>query len=133
MSKLLVGSATIAMAVAGLLVSAAGPANATTAPVHVDGIYRVHSTDCYFAAGTCTARFDIEQNGLILFDTGDKLFHGRIRYNHITIGETYPQGTIEDSWSASGTTTNGGRSFSGTFSDGIGGSGTFTATFLAAG
>jgi hypothetical protein len=117
----------------GSLTVAAGSAHATTTAVRVDGIYRIVSTDCYFAAGTCIARFDIEQRADVLFDRADRLFHGHIRGDHVEIGETFPPGTSEDSWAASGTTRNGGRTFSGTFVDGIGGSGTFTATFLAAG
>lgn len=89
--------------------------------------------DCYFSAGTCTARFDIEQSGTVLSDTSDRLFHGHIRGNHVEIEEAFPPGTSEDSWAANGTTANGGRTFSGTFADGIGGGGTFTATFISAG
>ena len=111
----------------------AGAASATGTVVRVDGIYRVVSTDCYFAAGTCSARFDIEQKADVLSDGGDRYFHGHVRGNHIQIGETYPPGTSEDGWVAFGTTSNGGRTFAGVFDDGIGGTGTFKATFVAAG
>jgi hypothetical protein len=124
-----------AIGVVGLasLTGAAGSAGATTSVVRVDGIYRIVSTDCYFSAGRCTARFDIEQRGDLLSDSSDRLFHGHIRGDHVAVGETFPPGTSEDSWAAFGTTSNGGRTFHGSFVDGIGGSGTFTATFLFAG
>ena len=100
-------------------------------PVRTDGVYRIVSTDCYFSAGSCHARFDIEQAGNILSDRSDKLLHGRINGTHVRIGETYPPGTSEDGWIAIGTTTDGGKTVKGTFTDGIGGSGTFTMTYVA--
>jgi len=98
--------------------------------VRVDGHYRIVSTDCYFGAGKCRATFDIEQSGTTLSDASDKLFHGRIRGDHVRFGEKWPPGVSEDSWWCSGTTTDGGRIIKGTMTDGIGGSGTFVMKSL---
>jgi hypothetical protein len=103
---------------------------ATVSTVKVDGLYRIVSTDCYFAAGKCHARFDIEQSGVALSDPSDKYFHGKVNGDRVKVGEEFPKGTSEDSWIAVGTTSNGGKTVSGTFRDGIGGSGTFTMTFV---
>ena len=100
-------------------------------PVRVEGIYQIVSTDCYFAGGRCRARFDIVQKVDRLSDPTDSLFHGRVHGDHVVVGERFPPGTSEDGWTASGTTSDGGRTVSGIFTDGIGGSGTFTMTRLA--
>jgi hypothetical protein len=104
--------------------AAAGPI------VKVEGLYRIVSTDCYFAAGKCHARFDIEQSGSTLSDPSDKYFHGKVNGRRVTVGERFPRGTSEDGWSAVGSTSNGGKTVSGDFYDGIGGSGTFTMTYI---
>jgi hypothetical protein len=103
-------------------------ASATSRSTVVDGVYRVVSTDCYFSGGRCRDRFDIEQVGDKLVDHSDRYFRGHVRGERVTISEVYPPGVGEDSWWASGRTMDGGATFSGTFTDGIGGSGTFTAT-----
>jgi hypothetical protein len=94
----------------------------------VQGRYRIVSTDCYFSRGSCHATFDIEQVGTKLSDDSDKLFHGGVHGVDVRVGERYPMGTSEDSWTAVGTTKDGGRVVKGTMTDGIGGSGTFTMT-----
>ena len=131
------GLATVSAFVIVALGAPALPAHAsipsTSSVTHVDGIYRIVSTDCYFAAGRCRARFDIEQKGTKLFDPGDRYFRGHVQAEHVDVSEVYPAGTSEDSWWATGVTNDGGRTFSGTFSDGIGGSGTFKATRLGPG
>jgi hypothetical protein len=114
-----------------LCVSASTATGAITSMAHIDGIYRIVSTDCYFSGGKCSARFDIEQSGNVLFDRSDPLFHGRVLLDHVRVGEIYPPGTSEDSWTASGLASNGGKTVHGTFTDGIGGSGTFTMTFVS--
>ncbi len=96
----------------------------------VDGEYRIVSTDCYFGAGACRARFDIEQTGTTLSDPSDKLFHGVVHGTHVHFGETWPPGVSEDSWWCSGTTADFGRTISGTMTDGLDGSGTFVMTYL---
>jgi hypothetical protein len=98
--------------------------------VHIDGHYRIVSTDCYFGGGRCHATFDIEQVGATLTSPTDKYFHGHVHGDHVRVGERYPPGTSEDGWTASGTTANGGRTVTGTMVDGIGGSGTFVLTRL---
>jgi hypothetical protein len=99
--------------------------------VKVDGLYRIVSTDCYFAAGKCHARFDIEQSGLVLSDSSDKYFNGKVNEDRVKVGEEFPKGTSEDSWIAVGTTSNGGKNVGGNFYDGLGGRGTFTMTYIA--
>jgi len=103
---------------------------ATNSTVKIDGLYRIVSTDCYFAAGKCHARFHIEQSAATLSDPSDKYFHGKVNGDRVKVGEQFPRGTSEDSWIAKGTTSNGGKSVSGNFYDGIGGSGTFTMTYI---
>jgi len=115
----------------GLMVpaaQAATPVSAIRPVAHVDGEYRIVSTDCYFAAGGCTARFDIEQRGDILTATGDSYFHGWVQGDHVRFGETWPPGVSEDSWYCQGITHNHGRTITGTMTDGIGGTGTFRLT-----
>ncbi len=107
-------------------VAAASPA----ARAHVDGVYRIKSTDCYFPGGTCTAVFDIEQDGRHLYDTSDRHLRGRVRRSHVKIAEIYHDGVSEDSWGVVGTTQDGGLTISGTMWDGIGGQGTFTMKYL---
>ena len=97
---------------------------------HVDGVYRIVSTDCYFGAGACSQKFDIEQHGDTLTAIGDTYFHGRISGGHVHFGETWPPGVSEDSWYCQGTSSDGGHTVAGTMTDGIGGSGTFRLTFL---
>jgi hypothetical protein len=104
----------------------------SSAPTHVDGHYKIVSTDCYFSAGSCTARFDIEQHGSTLNAIGDRYFHGNVNGVHVHFGETWPPGVSEDSWWCQGTTSNGGRTVTGTMTDGIGGSGTFRLTYQRA-
>jgi hypothetical protein len=99
-------------------------------PAHVDGEYRIVSTDCYFGAGACTKRFDIEQRGGLLTAIGDRYFHGRIQGDHVRFGEIWPPGVSEDGWTCQGTTKDHGRTITGTMTDGIGGTGTFRLTFL---
>ena len=128
----------IGLAISGIgLLSTAPVAGASvtvsTRTVQVDGIYRVVSTDCYFGAGACTARFDIEQKDDVLTDPSDQYFRGRVIGDRVVIQENYPPGTSEDGWIASGRSHNGGETFAGNFHDGIGGSGTFTATRLGPG
>jgi hypothetical protein len=105
-------------------------ANAVTPGARVEGLYRIDSTDCYFAAGKCHARFDIQQSAGVLTDASDKYFHGKVNGDRVKVGERFPRGTSEDSWIAIGTSTDGGKTVSGSFYDGIGGSGTFTMTYL---
>ncbi len=106
-------------------------ASASAGPIiRVVGLYRIVSTDCYFAAGKCHARFDIEQSGTTLTDPSDRYFHGNVNGQRVKVGERYPRGTSEDGWVAVGTTSNGGKTVSGDFYDGIGGSGTFTMTYV---
>ena len=112
----------------GCPVALAGAAASST--VKIDGVYRIVSTDCYFAAGECHARFDVEQSGTVLSDPTDRYFHGRVKGDRVKVGEQFPRGTSEDSWVAIGTTSNGGKTVSGNFYDGIGGSGAFTMTFV---
>ncbi len=102
--------------------------SATSSGTTIQGRYRIVSTDCYFSRGSCHATFDIEQAGSKLSDDSDKLFHGATHGVDVRVGERYPQGTSEDSWAAVGTTDDGGRVVTGTMTDGIGGSGTFTMT-----
>lgn len=97
----------------------------------IQGRYRIVSTDCYFSRGSCHATFTIEQAGTKLSDDTDKYFHGRVHGVNVRVGERYPQGTSEGSWTAAGTTDDGGRVVKGTMTDGIGGSGTFTMTQIA--
>jgi len=97
----------------------------------VDGEYRIVSTDCYFGAGACSARFDIEQTGNKLTAIGDKYFRGRVvTSDRIGFGEFWPPGVSEDGWTCYGITKDHGRTITGTMYDGIGGSGTFRLTFL---
>lgn len=103
---------------------------AASATVKIDGVYRIVSTDCYFAAGKCHARFDIEQSGTVLSDPTDRYFHGKVKGDRVKLGEQFPCGTSEDSWVAVGTTSNGGKTVGGHFYDGIGGSGTFTMSLV---
>jgi hypothetical protein len=117
---------------AAMLGSSATLASAATmSDVRVDGVYRIVSTDCYFAAGKCHARFDIEQSGVALSDPSDKYFHGKVSGDRVRAGEEFPRGTSEDSWIAVGTTSNRGKTVSGNFKDGIGVSGTFTMTLIS--
>jgi hypothetical protein len=118
-----------AAALLGFFAPVAGAAAMSNA--RVDGMYRIVSTDCYFAAGKCHARFDIEQSGVALSDPSDKYFHGKVSGDRVRVGEDFPRGTSEDSWIAVGTTSNGGKTVSGNFKDGIGGSGTFTMTLIS--
>ncbi|HYA69684.1 MAG TPA: hypothetical protein VED63_13210, partial [Acidimicrobiales bacterium] len=98
--------------------------------VTVNGRYRITSTDCYFAAGSCKATFDIEQRGFKLSDPSDKHFYGHVRGTTVHFGERWPSGVSEDSWSCTGSTTDGGKTITGTMTDGIGGSGTFVMKYL---
>ena len=121
----------VGLLAAAMLGSSVTVASAATSPTaKIDGLYRIVSTDCYFAAGKCRARFDIEQSGSTLSDPSDKYFHGHVSGDHVKVGERFPKGTSEDSWIARGTTSNGGKTVSGDFYDGIGGSGTFTMTYI---
>jgi hypothetical protein len=104
-------------------------ATASTQGATVDGQYKITSTDCYFGGGACTTIFDIEQIGYRLHVPHDKYFHGQIHARRVHIAETFGLGTIEDSWGASGTTTDGGLTIRGTMWDGIGGSGTFVMKY----
>jgi type 1 fimbria pilin len=119
----------LAAAMLGFSVTAASAATMST--VKVDGQYRIVSTDCYFAAGKCHARFDIEQPGVVLSDLSDKYFHGKVNGDRVVVGEEFPKGTSEDSWIAVGTTSNGGKTVSRNFNDGTGGSGTFTMKMIS--
>ena len=74
----------------------------TTPTAKIDGLYRIESTDCYFAAGKCRARFDIEQSGATLSDPSDKYFHGKVSGDRVKVGERFPKGTSEDGWIARG-------------------------------
>ena len=116
-----------AVALGCLLTDATAGATQTA---RVDGHYRIVSTDCYFGAGACHTRFDIEQKGTLLSVGADPLFHGHVNGDHVYFGEFFPPGTSEDSWSALGTTADHGRTVVGTMHDGLGGSGTFTLTYL---
>jgi hypothetical protein len=116
-----------------LAVSASPAVSQTTSGVRVDGIYRIVSTDCYFPGGTCQTKFDIEQSGTTLTDMADRHFHGHIVGTKVVVGEKFGPGTVEDGWKAVGQTSDGGKTVSGNFMDGIGGSGTFTMTFLRVG
>jgi hypothetical protein len=116
-------------AILGFSVTAASASTPST--VKVDGLYRIVSTDCYFAAGNCHARFDIAQSGAVLSDPSDKYFQGKVNGDRVKVGEEFPKGTSEDSWIAVGTSSNGGKTVSGKFNDGIGGSGTFTMTLIS--
>jgi hypothetical protein len=125
------GALVVLLAVAGIIIwpTTASPASQATT---VQGRYRIVSTDCYFVRGGCHATFNIEQTGARLSDDADKLFHGRVHGVDVRVGERYPQGTSEDSWTAVGSTQDGGRVVKGTMTDGIGGSGTFTMTLVGA-
>jgi hypothetical protein len=123
--------ALLALTTGTLLALNASPAvSQTTSAVHVDGMYRIVSTDCYFAGAKCHAVFDIEQMGTKLSDPSDRHFHGAIIGTTVVVGEKFGEGTVEDGWTAVGPTTDGGKTVSGNFTDGIGGSGTFTMMFL---
>jgi hypothetical protein len=122
----------VALTVVGLAASAPVSGADPAITVRVDGLYRIVSTDCYFARGSCHHRFDIVQAGSTLRDPDDSLFHGAVHGDQVRVGERFPPGTSEDSWTATGTTTDGGRTIRGTMVDGIGGSGTFTMTLLHA-
>jgi hypothetical protein len=114
-----------------LLALNASPAvSQATSAVRVDGVYRIVSTDCYFAGGKCQTTFRIEQAGTTLFDLMDRHFHGHVVGTKVVVGEKFGPGTVEDGWKAVGQTTDGGKTVSGNFMDGVGGSGTFTMTFL---
>jgi hypothetical protein len=123
-----------AAAIAALSVVAvtgvAAHASTATGTATVDGQYRIASTDCYFGAGSCTTVFDVEQVGTRLSSPTDRLFHGSVNGDRIRVGERYPQGTVEDSWIAAGTTTDGGHTFAGNMNDGIGGTGKFVMVFV---
>lgn len=105
-----------------------GTSRVPFAKVKVQGIYHIVSTDCYFSAGSCSADFDIIQRHGRLSDPHDKLFYGHVRGDEVVFGEKWPPGVGEDSWSCSGTTTDGGQTIIGTMTDGIGGSGAFVMT-----
>jgi hypothetical protein len=114
-----------------LLALNASPAvSQATSAVRVNGFYRIVSTDCFFPGGTCHDVFSIEQAGTTLFDPSDRHFHGHVDGTKVVVGEKFGPGTVEDGWKAVGQTTDGGKTVSGVFMDGIGGSGTFTMTFL---
>lgn len=112
------------LATVGVL-GVAAPAGASPAIPVIDGHYRIVSTDCYFAAGSCTATFDIEDVAARLSAVGDRYFHGHVWGIRINFGETWPPGVSEDSWYCTGLTRDGGQTIRGTMTDGIGGSGTF--------
>jgi hypothetical protein len=105
------------------------PAGASPAMMTIDGRYKITSTDCYFSGG-CSTVFDIEQVASRLHVKGDKYFHGQTHGHRVHIAETFGLGTIEDSWGASGTSTDGGLTIRGSMWDGIGGSGTFVMKYL---
>jgi hypothetical protein len=129
--RILWSGALTALTTGTLLAMSANPAvGQTTSAVRVDGIYRIVSTDCYFAGGRCHAVFDIEQAGRTLFDSSDKHFHGRVSGTKVVVGERFDPGVSEDGWKAVGQATDGGKTVSGVFMDGVGETGTFTMTFL---
>jgi hypothetical protein len=103
---------------------------APDARAHVDGIYKITSTDCYFGAGACTTKFDIEMARRYLHDKSDKYFWGHVRGDRVKFGEAFGQGTSEDSWGCTGYTKDGGKTISGMMWDGLGGSGTFVLKYL---
>ena len=122
----------VAIIVGAVLVPAIGewaPAGSTAVvTVRIQGPYHLVSTDCYFSAGSCTEDLVIVDHHGVLSAEHDRLFHGHVHGGNVTFGETWPEGMSEDSWWCTGTTTNQGQSITGTMTDGIGGSGTFTMT-----
>jgi hypothetical protein len=132
--RMLEAGAALALTTGSLLALNASPAvSQTTSGVHVDGVYRIVSTDCFFAGGKCHAVFDIEQSGTVLTDSTDGHFHGHTNGTKVVIGEGFGDGVSEDSWKAVGQTNDGGMTVSGVFMDGVGETGTFTMTFLKGG
>jgi hypothetical protein len=110
----------------------AAPAGAAAQQMTIDGRYKITSTDCYFGGGACSTVFDIEQVGARLHVKGDKYFHGQTHAHRVHIAETFGEGTVEDSWGASGSSADGGLTIRGSMWDGIGGSGTFVMKYLGA-
>ncbi len=127
--KLRTFAALMAMATLIAVPLASAPANASTDQMTIDGQYKITSTDCYFN-GNCSTTFDIEQVGSRLHVPHDKYFHGQTHAHRVHIAETFGQGTIEDSWGASGTSNDGGMTIRGSMWDGLGGTGTFVMKYL---
>jgi hypothetical protein len=117
------------MITAAAVVPIAGASPSRAARATINGHYRIVSTDCYFGSARCERVFDIGQISTTLADPHDKYLRGRVHGDRVRVGETFPLGTIEDSWVATGTTTDGGQTVSGTMSDGIGGTGNFVMVF----
>jgi hypothetical protein len=128
----LVRNSALALGALALVGATAVGAHAATSTggATVDGHYRIASTDCYFGGARCTVVFDVEQSGTRLTSPTDQHFHGSVNGDRIRVGERYPQGTVEDGWIAVGTTTDGGHTFAGTMTDGIGGTGKFVMVFV---
>ena len=103
----------------------AASASPSIVTVRVDGHFRIVSTDCYFARGSCTATFDIEDAAGTLSSPTDRYFHGHVNGDRISFGEIWPPGVSEDGWWCHGATVNGGLTFKGTMMDGIGETGTY--------
>jgi hypothetical protein len=91
----------------------------------ITGTWRLHTTDCFF--GVCHYKLVLQQNGHNISGPAGSGIKGMVHGVNIWVGL---RGASEDDWTCTGTLNSAKTSFSGTFTDGTGGSGTCNANKL---